>query len=306
MINKKLVVQLSGGLGNQMFQYAAARSLSHSNNMELVLDNWSGFVRDFQYSRSFALSKFNVEGRFSTTLERAPFWVQRLLKKLISADQRQPLVSELFGCILNEGPLSNGRRKYLPLLNTDPILTSKWLNGYWQSDKYFSNIEALVLKELTPPNPVNDQVSELGNRMQNENSVAVCIRLYEESNNPLHHCGDGVIKSADVVRKVLNSIQEKLDVDCFYFFCSHQADYLDHLSEGVPAYFVTPENGYQSELDSLWLMSKCNHHVITNSSFYWWGAWLADMSNIRNNDRLVYCADNFINMDSIRESWNTF
>jgi hypothetical protein len=306
MINKKLVVQFSGGLGNQMFQYATARSLSHANNMELVLDNWSGFVRDFQYSRSYALSKFNVEGRFPTKLEQTPFWIQRVLQKTMFFDRKKLLHTDLFGYFLSEGSPLNGRRKYYSQLNTSPLLKSKWMDGYWQSDNYFSTIESLILKELTPPDPTDSKVSELGGRMQNENSVAVCIRLYEESNNPLHHCGDGVMKSSDIVRKVLDNILEKLNVDCFYVFCSHEADYLKELSEGIPTYFVTPENGYQSELDSLWLMSKCQHHVITNSSFYWWGAWLADMANVDNNARLVYCADNFINIDSIRKNWLTF
>lgn len=306
MNEKKLVVQLSGGLGNQMFQYAAGRSFALANNMELVLDDWSGFARDFQYRRSYALSAFDVQGRRATRVERMPFWIQRLVKRWRSPDRDGAISSGLLGYLLEEGSLDDGSRRYLPEVTSGLFSKSTWLNGYWQSDKYFSDLFPTIRSELSPPAPDEGPVAELGEKMRRQNSAAICIRLYEESSNPLHHCRGGVTKSPETVRHVIDKMMAELNLECLYLFCSHNADYLKTLAEGLPVYFVTPENGYSSELETLWLMAQCRHHLITNSSFYWWGAWLADMNWAGEGQRVVYCSDNFINVDSIRCEWRRF
>lgn len=66
----KLIVRLKGGLGNQLFGYAAARRLALVNRAELVLDDVSGFARDWQYRRQFMLDSFNISGRRATPAER--------------------------------------------------------------------------------------------------------------------------------------------------------------------------------------------------------------------------------------------
>ena len=67
---RKVITRLAGGLGNQLFSYAAARRLAHANNAELVLDDQSGFIRDFAYKRFFQLDHFNISGRKATRSER--------------------------------------------------------------------------------------------------------------------------------------------------------------------------------------------------------------------------------------------
>lgn len=306
MFEKKLVVRLSGGLGNQMFQYATGRSLALANNMEFVLDDRSGFARDFQYRRSYSLSAFDVQGRRATRAERIPFWVQRLLRKLHIPVLDKILSRDLFGYLLEEGSLDDGSRRYFSEITSVSLSKSTWLNGYWQSDKYFLDLFSTLHSELSPPAPDEGPVAALGEKMRRQRSAAICIRLYEESINPLHHCRGGVVKAPDTVRHVIDKMTAELDLEFLYFFCSHNSDYLKTLAHGLPVYFVTPENGYSSELESLWLMSQCHHHLITNSSFYWWGAWLADMKWANDDQRVVYCSDNFINVDSMRSGWRQF
>ena len=305
-MRKKLVVRRAGGLGNQLFQYAAGRSFASSNNMDLVLDNISGFKRDFQYGRSYSLSAFDVQGRLASYHERIPFQFQRLLKRYRLSGGDWTVSWMVIGDFLEEGSLNGGSKRYVSDVASRLFSKSTWVEGYWQSDKYFANISPSLKCELMPPSPMKGRISELGAVMQQQNSAAICIRLYEESINPQRHCRDGVIKSPGRVRQVIDQMMAELNLDCLYLFCSHESEYLKAIGEGLPVYFVTPENSFQSELDTLWLMMQCRHHLITNSSFYWWGAWLADMHWSGGYERVVYCADNFINIDSVRDNWRTF
>lgn len=90
---KKTVVLLKGGLGNQMFQYAFARSISLKNSSELVIDNWSGFTFDYKYHRQYELGTFSIVGRPANLTEKFPFWFYELKSKFFP---RLPKVFQLF------------------------------------------------------------------------------------------------------------------------------------------------------------------------------------------------------------------
>ena len=78
----KLIVQLQGGLGNQMFQYATARSISLDNNLDLVIDDWTGFFRDTHYQRKYELNNFQIKGRIAKFHENLPFLYMNICTKL--------------------------------------------------------------------------------------------------------------------------------------------------------------------------------------------------------------------------------
>ena len=77
-----------GGLGNQMFQYAAARALAARSGADLVLDPWTGFVRDRVFKRQYALDRLPVHGRLGTRAEGLPFWAERLSAKYFGPPRR--------------------------------------------------------------------------------------------------------------------------------------------------------------------------------------------------------------------------
>jgi hypothetical protein len=294
----KLIVQLCGGLGNQMFQYATARALSELNGALLVLDTYSGFARDFEYQREYELEGMAITSREASLAERMPFWTARIAQKITG--KRQPLIiKKWYGCRLNETKF-----KFHKQIKDLKFHGSCWMTGYWQSPRYFDDIEVILQKELMPLEP-EQPFREMGEQMRGTNSVALGIRLYEESSNPGAHAAGGRIKSVESINQAILGIERK-QADChFYIFCTHRSPILDELQFNNEVTYVTHDDGFMGSHQRLWLLTQCRHHLFTNSTYYWWGAWLSRVCYPRR-EQMIYAPDNFINTDSIVPIWQIF
>jgi hypothetical protein len=86
----------------------------------------------------------------------------------------------------------------------------------------------------------------------------------------------------------------------FFVFCSHHSPILSELNLPDSTTFVTPDEGYEGTIECLWLLAQCKHHIFTNSSYYWWGAWLSQGVYSANfQSQYIFAADNFINHDGL-------
>ena len=300
----KLIVQLSGGLGNQMFQYASGRSIALNNNFELVIDNWSGFYRDKQYKRKYELNNFPIKGRLAKFYEILPFLYIRFNSKL---KKKYKLVNNLlFGKFIEEK--LNSKEHSMNFSNEIYKMKLKqntWVKGYWQSPLYFKNIENLIHSELNLPYPALKNFQKLGQEMSNSESLALGIRLYEESKNPDTHSlnkkNKSIFKIDEVLQKVINS-HPNIHV---YVFCTHNSKVLKNLNLPKNVTFITHDHGFKGSSENMWLLSRCKHHIFNNSSFYWWGAWLSS-ANYKSKKQIIYAADNFINHDGFLKNWIKF
>lgn len=301
MSQAKLIVQLCGGLGNQMFQYAAARSLAERCGAELVLDAWSGFIRDYEYRRSYELGSFPVSARVATPLERIPFWMDRVGRKLrftngISA----PVSSHWYGVLLRETRLA-----FLPNVFEYQIEGSCWMTGYWQTAQYFDHNQDIIRCELMPTQPREPQFLEMGQIMRHTNSVAIGVRLYEESANPATHASNGRLKSTMDINGAIRRLAERYSDLHFFIFCTFRSPLLDQVQLPGNVTHVTHDDGFEGTASRLWLLTQCRHHIMTNSSFYWWGAYLSK-SNYLSEMSEIFAADNFRNKDCIPTQWKLF
>jgi len=298
-MGKKIVVQLSGGLGNQLFQYATAYAVAKRNQVDLVLDTRSGFLRDKQYKRIYELDNFQIEAKIATNIETLPLWIWRVQKRFSSS--RSELVTyNPFGCIINETELI-----FLNELNDYKAQEDTWLIGYWQSDLYFNEFKKDLVPKLLPSRPVDNGILSLGDEILGKDSVAVGIRLYEESKNPTDHALNGALKSPAEINAAIESISNELGTVCFYLFCTHRSKFLEQLKFPGEVRYVTHDEGFKGTLNRLWLLTQCKHHIITNSSYYWWGAYLSSQ-NFPSSNQLIYAADNFVNIDGIPQFWKRF
>lgn len=292
----KIYTYLCGGLGNQMFQYATARSLALSHRADLVLDNWSGFVRDLQYRRHYELHALPISGRTIQTWETLPIWLHRLEKRFHTTHSF--IEHHWYGQFIAETELA-----YLKQLNGLNLNSSFWLLGYWQSPLYFKNHTDTLLRELTPPPPTAPRFLSLGQQLREDESVALGVRLYEESANPSMHTKGGVLKTPKEINNAILQLLSQCPNARFFIFCTHRSPILEKLNLPENSVFVTHDDGYEGTLERMWLLSQCRHHVFTNSSYYWWGAWL---SQKLYDKQLIFAADNFINSDSFCHGWERF
>lgn len=290
-----LVVVLKGGLGNQLFQYATARALADRTGADLAIDAWTGFARDFRYRRRPALGAFEIRGRPASTLERMPYWLFEFLRR-VPGSSPGPVRRGLGGTFLLESDL-----RFIPEVHDARWEGRAWIDGYWQTERYFAD-DAALGSELMPPVPVRAEARELGARMGAEDSVAIGVRIYEESVDPAAHARDRRMKSTGEFREAIRRVVCERPGRKTYVFCSHRAAMLDELGFPADTRFLTPESGFTDAIETLWLMSRCRHQVFANSSLYWWGAWLSDRIHA-GADRRVLAADNFLCADSARMGW---
>jgi hypothetical protein len=259
-----VVSHILGGIGNQMFQYAAGRALSLASGQQLLLD-----LHDFPNYRlhqGFELNRvFNVhaEGVSSPVLQQMLGWRAAPLAKRVL---RRPQFAWLRGGKFTAEPYFHFWPGFGDL-NGD-----RYLYGYWQSEKYFGRFEDAIRRDFTFREPLDARNAALAAEMAGTQSVSLHIRRGDYVSNPknsklLEVC------SLDYYREAVAHIATRVGNPVFYVF----SDDMDWVRQNLPLDFscvyVDHNRGTESYRD-MQLMSLCRHNVIANSSFSWWGAWL--------------------------------
>ena len=297
----RITAVLRGGLGNQLFQYAMARSLSLRLNTDLYVDDTSEFMLDREYRRTYALSLLVPAAKRVSRLHVARWLALRAICKAarIARCPRTSFDRLTCGRVLHEAAST----VYTPV----PALThAPWtIYGYWQSPRYFEEHARQIGMELLPPMPTDRTFLAVGDAIRGSESVAVGLRLYEESRVPESHASDLRLKSADEFGSIVRVLRKRYPGAKFVFFCSHYPSSFPLLDLPNDTVVATPDNGFGCPLGSLWLMSQCKHHVIGNSSLYWWGAWMSQWVHA-GCDQDIFAAGNFKNADAIPKGWVRF
>ncbi|MFI5071950.1 MAG: alpha-1,2-fucosyltransferase [Terriglobales bacterium] len=281
-----------GGLGNQMFQYAAGRALAVRNSAELVLDTRTGFSWDTLYRRQYELDCFPIEARKASFLEQLPFWLERLAHR---ADRREfsGIAQRPWGTFLCE----NANRFVEEAFHAQ--YQSLFMTGYWQSEAYFSEVRDLIGKEFRLPPAEKGRFPEMARKMETCNSVAIGVRLFEEVPGATKS-GVGGLVPMSYYGRAARRLNGTIPNPEFFVFCTSQSAALDELDLPGPVHFITRDNGFEGTIETLWLLSRCRNHVISNSSFYWWGAWLAEFERPETK---VAAIDRFPNKATIPMRW---
>jgi hypothetical protein len=263
-----IVARLQGGLGNQMFQYAAGRALAARWGVPLRLDV-SGFpdVR----GRECHIFRYPVAARQAEPAEVAAFppappprgrvarWAGAL-----AAYARAPRPAMGVPVTFCEGP-GRGLAQFRAL--GDRV----YLQGYWQSEAYFSGIAEEVARELTFLAPYAGANAALAAHIQDTRSVSVHVRRGDYVTDPELAGLYAELTPAWYARAVATAC-EGLD-DAHVFLFSDDLDWArDNLDLPHPVTCVEGNAG--APWEDIRLMSLCRRHVIANSSFSWWGAWL--------------------------------
>ena len=279
-----VIVQLSGGLGNQMFEYALYLRLK-ADGRQVKIDDSTCYghegERPLQLGRVFgAVYDRASEEELRRMTDSFPDLPSRIRRKLFG---RKNLSYRESG--VNFDP---------EVLRREPAL----LEGCFQSERYFAPAAARV-REAYRFRPEALSLSERSVRLERQlkkakhPTVSVHVRRgdYLDSSHGGIYSG---ICTQDYYERAMRRVREELEDAVFYVF-SNDPDW-------ARAHFdqkgcVVPEGGTEAAgYEDLYLMSKCQHHIIANSSFSWWGAWLSE-----NPKKLVIAPDRWLNGTECRD-----
>lgn len=259
-----VISHLLGGIGNQMFQYAAGRSLSIATGQNYFLDlnDFSNYRlhNGFELSRVFDV---NMQVADSEDVRGMLNWRAGTLAKKVL---RRSYFKLLRGNKLVVEPSFNFWPEFFNLSQ------GCYLYGYWQSEKYFHSVEKVIRSEFNFREPLSGRNAELAIEIKNAQAVSLHVRRGDYVSD--HKTGKIMdICSLEYYKTAVAYIVERVEQPIFYIF----SDDIDWVKQSLPLRFPCKYVNHNRGIDSyrdMQLMSLCKHHVIANSTFSWWGAWL--------------------------------
>lgn len=236
-----------------MFQYALGRRLSieHNTNLELEIGAFkSDPLRSYRL-HNFELSRHRL--RDNTRHPSMPFWIDRLVTRICRTGPNY--IEPHFHYDENVLQFKNGL-----------------LEGYWQSEKYFSSIRAVLLKDFTLKNSLHENALSVLGQIGECESVSVHIRRGDYVNNPGALTFHGLV-DLEWYTGAIRYIESRVSKPQFFFFSDDIAWVKENLPSRSDFIFVDASpDGLEHE--DLFMMSACKHQIIANSSFSWWAGWL--------------------------------
>lgn len=281
-----VTVHLMGGLGNQLFQYAFGRRLAYVNGAEFYLDV-SGYANDVHPDpkrgiRICELGHFHIAGRLIRRDEKPPHGriaLQRKTEKVWLflrwlADLRHPyhMRREIVEPEVN-------RFRFDRHVFERPIAGRVTVRGFWQTERYFADIQHLLRTELEVADELEGANAEMARCIRDSNSVAIHVRHGDNAGYVAQALG---LLPAAYYRNVILTLRAELRDPRFFVF-SDDVDWAKKLLGNEPQMTYADQNGSADGHEDLRLMTLCKHHVLANSTFGWWGAWLG-----RKADQIVF------------------
>jgi hypothetical protein len=265
-----IITRLNGGLGNQMFQYATGKALAIRHNTDLKVDlSWFGNQYPGDTPRTYELDHFSTDIVLAKESDipslLPPSITQRLLRKWGLAQPGIRVLGE-------NGQLYNSS---IAQATDDTLLV-----GFWQTEQYFRQYADEIRKDFSFLPLLDKYNRQALENIQISQSVSLHVRRADYANNEQTKKFHG-LTPIEYYKKSIAIIEEKIKKPVFFVFSDDIAWSRKHLSLPTNASFIDHNNGNQSFRD-MQLMSRCKHHIIANSSFSWWGAWLNP-----NHDKIV-------------------
>lgn len=265
---KAVHVHLLGGLGNQMFQYAAARAIAVRCNAPLVLD--ASWLSDGA-QRPFALRPFQIK---ADILQPAPFRLplNPSLRRLARRLSRRFAPRKLGAPVYRE---KSFRYDAGVPLRRAPV----YLYGYFQSEKYFADCSGVIFEDFriaAPPHPATQKLLE---RIEASDAICLHVRRGDYVTDPSVNAFHGLCP-LDYYHRGLEDVAGRLSRPECFVFSDDPAWVRENLKLDVPMTLVDIHGPGEAHED-LRLMAACHSYVIANSSLSWWGAWLGRRSGKR-------------------------
>lgn len=259
------IVNISGGLGNQMFQYAFLMALRTETADEVLMD--TSKYATYKLHNGFELERvFNISSRSATKEElkkvtryTTNYMLSRIFRKLLP-NKRTEIVEDMPRC------------KFNPYI-FEEAQGDKYYDGIWQNYKYFDSIRPILLKEFTFKEPFSNKNMEVCQKFEARTTISMHIRRgdYLKHKNYIGLCG------IDYYKKAIEYVKQKYRRDIQFAIFSNDIPWCQSniipLIEGFE-YTIVDWNISKESYNDMRLMGHCKVNIIANSSFSWWAAYL--------------------------------
>jgi hypothetical protein len=295
-----ILIRFTGGLGNQMFQYALGTCLAVKNKTELKVDLTLLLDRSQPHEivthRELDIDIFNVKLDYATQEE---IWY-------FNGREYRHLPGKIMNRVLWEG----GRKKNL-IVEKDrsfqpsilELPDNKCLVGSWQSERYFEPVKEELRKQFTFRQALAGAAKELGGKIQSMNAVCLNVRRGDYVTSPVYSQMLGTM-TPEYFSKALELICTAHKPEHVFVFSDDAAWCKENLRLSVPYTIVGDEYAGPKYSTKLHLMTLCRHFIIPNSSYGWWAAWLGNHpSKMVIAPRVWFKDKSMSSEDLVPESW---
>ena len=284
MNNKKIIIRLSNELGNQMFMYASALGIANKLDMSLIIDNESAYKSKKNISK-YGLNNFSVTSVIAPDSKKFlgmyGYFKRKILKKI------NPYIKNKV--IFIEPKNTEKITRYNEEIYNLKLSENVFVEGYFESEKYFVDIKDKISSEFKFLNEAKYQKSAYFNEINKLNSVSICLRQNRfiegiNRNNELNKKKSVKYTNEQIeyINQSISYIQKNVQKPTFFIWSNDLIGLKDNVfDEKINK--VIHDNEFTKNLDKraldMYLISQCNHHIVIPSSFNWWGAWLSKKQN---------------------------
>lgn len=302
-MQNKLIARIANGLGNQLFMYASSYSISKKIGKDLELDDESGFLKEGR-NLKYELNNFNISSKitdnkykFNTSKKNI---IRKIYKKIDIFKNKKKFIIE----DKNKKSFIKYSDKYFKR----DYENITFIEGYFQSEKYFKDYEYELRKELSFNSKITNIRNEIKNKILETNSVQIHIRNHvftetkrkRESQHNIKRSEIYTKKTIEHCKKAINFIKSKTVSPKFFVF-SNDFTFVKEIFSGNDFVYVNNNNNSEP-IEDFYLMSLCKHFIISPSTFSWWAAWLSSSKNkicIKPPKELVMSS----NIDIFPDNW---
>ena len=284
-MHKKIITRISNEIGNQLFMYASTYAIAKKINRILYIDNESAFKTSKNISK-YGLDNFNITSKIATNdykfLGISGYLKRKILKKIDLLKNKKVFYIE-------KKDKSKITQYDSELYNLD-FANNLFIEGHFESEKYFNDIKDEILDEFSFKDSDDYSKSIFYSKLIQKNSVSICLRQnrFLEGKNKEKNT-DNYFKSENFnleqityINKAIDYLNSKL-VSPNFFLWSNNTKNIDKSQFNAKIEIIEHDNDFLKNIDKraldLFLISKCNHHIVIPSSFNWWGAWLSKKTN---------------------------
>lgn len=274
------IVNIKGGLGNQMFQYAFACKLKQVHPDESILFD----LKDY---KGYILNKYELKSVFDIDLQ-TPSFLQLL-------NMTSPFSSNLlYGKVIRKVFKILGLRKKEIIekgnFNYHPeflqINEDAYYDGYWSNVKYFEDIRDILLKDFSFKKELKEKAKQTLGLIKSTNSISIHVR---RGDYLLFDIYKGIC-DINYYQKAIEYINSRVENPHYFVFSNDLAWCKENLSIYLDNYTFVEDNTGQDNYVDMQLMMNCKHNIIANSTFSWWGAWLN-----QNDNKIVVSPEQWLN-----------